>query len=330
MKLIKKLVVLMVLLLVGIAGAVTYFVLTPNSLPQTPMEFSLKPGSSFTSAMAQMRQAGILKNEWAFVALARVLNKTKQIKYGNYQLEHPVSHVDLLDIITSGRTEQSQLTIVEGQTFKEFRSRLNAHTGLQHDSAALTDVEILKRIGATESIAEGLFFPDTYNFSSGSSDLLVMQRAYQTMQKHLQTSWEKRESGLPLQTAYQALILASIVEKETGKPADRPMIASVFINRLRIGMRLQTDPTVIYGMGEKFDGNIRRNDLTRDTPYNTYTREGLTPSPIALPGLASIEAVLHPAPSNALYFVAKGDGSSHFSESLSEHNNAVRHYLLQK
>lgn len=330
MKLIKKLIVLSVLPVIILAGTTVYFVITPNPLPRTPIEFSLKPGSSLTSAMMQMRQAGVLKNEWAFMGLARALNKSKQIKYGNYQLEHPVSHVDLLDIITSGRTEQSQLTVVEGQTFKEFRTLLNAHSGLLHDSAALSDAEILERIGATESLAEGLFFPDTYNFSSGSSDLLVIKRAYQTMQKNLQASWEKRETDLPLQTPYQALILASIVEKETGKPSDRPMIASVFINRLRIGMRLQTDPTVIYGMGEKFDGNIRRNDLTTDTPYNTYTRDGLTPSPIALPGLASLEATLHPARSRALYFVAKGDGSSHFSEALSEHNNAVRQYQLQK
>jgi UPF0755 protein len=169
-------------------------------------------------------------------------------------------------------------------------------------------------------------FPDTYNFSSGSSDLMVLKRAYQTMQRHLRESWEKRDTNLPFETPYQALILASIVEKETGRSQDRPMIASVFINRLRKNMRLQTDPTVIYGMGDKFDGNLRKKDLLRDTLYNTYTRDGLTPTPIALPGLASLQAVFHPAPSNALYFVARGDGTSYFSESLNEHNNAVNRF----
>lgn len=326
MRTIKRLFNLALLLAVTLIGVLAYFSFTPNPLPRTPIEFSLKPGTSLKGAASQMKQAGVLENEFAFVLLGRVLNKATQIKYGNYQLERSVSNLELLDIISSGRTEQSQLTIVEGLTFKELRTLLNAHAGLRHDSAALSEAEILQSIGASETFAEGLFFPDTYNFSSGSSDLLVLKRAYQTMQKHLLTNWEKRDAGLPLETPYQALILASIVEKETGQAMDRPMIASVFTNRLRIKMRLQTDPTVIYGIGDKFDGNLRRRDLTTDTPYNTYTRNGLTPTPIALPGLASIQAALHPAQSNALYFVAKGDGSSHFSSSLSEHNNAVNRY----
>ncbi len=326
MRIIKRLLFTFLLLVLALLGVFAYLTSTPNSLPRTPIEFSLKPGSSLKGAVIQMKQAGVLENDWGFLMLARISNKATQIKYGNYQLEKPVSYYELLDIISSGRTEQDQLTIVEGQTFKELRSLLNAHGGLSHDSASMSEAEILQKIGATESFAEGLFFPDTYNFSSGSSDLLVLKRSYQTMQRHLQSSWEKRDANLPLETPYQALILASIVEKETGQAVDRPMIASVFTNRLRIKMRLQTDPTVIYGMGDKFDGNLRRRDLTTDTPYNTYTRNGLTPTPIALPGLASIQAALHPTQSNALYFVAKGDGSSHFSSSLSEHNNAVNHY----
>ncbi|MDH2917458.1 MAG: endolytic transglycosylase MltG [Gallionella sp.] len=326
MRIIKKLLLIILLVSVTLLGTSAYLSLVPNPLPRTPIEFSLKPGSSLKSAASQMRQAGVLENDSIFVLLARVLNKATQIKYGNYQLEKEVSYFELLDIISSGRTEQSQLTIVEGQTFKELRSLLNAHTGLRHDSARLSETEVLQKIGASETVAEGLFFPDTYNFSSGSSDLIVLKRAYQTMRRHLQVSWEKRDAGLPLESPYQALILASIVEKETGQAADRPMIASVFTNRLRIKMRLQTDPTVIYGMGEKFDGNLRRHDLTADTPYNTYTRSGLTPTPIALPGLASIQAALHPAQSNALYFVARGDGSSYFSSTLTEHNNAVNRY----
>ncbi len=326
MRTIKRLISLTLLLAVSLLGVFAYLSFTPNPLPHTPMEFSLKPGSSLKSAVSQMKQAGALENDWTFFVLARALNKATQIKHGNYQLEKAVSHFELLDIISSGRTEQSQLTIIEGQTFRELRSLLNAHTGLRHDSAAMSETTILQKIGASEAFAEGLFFPDTYNFSSGSSDLIVLKRAYQTMQKHLLSNWEKRDAGLPLESPYQALILASIVEKETGQAVDRPMIASVFTNRLRIKMRLQTDPTVIYGIGERFDGNLRLRDLTADTPYNTYTRNGLTPTPIALPGLASIQAALHPAQSNALYFVARGDGSSHFSSSLSEHNNAVNRY----
>lgn len=313
------------LLLIG-GGLAAYTALIPQPLLNTPLEFSLKPGSSLKGAAVQMRKAGAVQDDWAFVLLARALGKTTQIKHGNYQLEKAVSHLELLDIITSGRTEQSQLTLVEGSTFKEFRNQLNAHPGLAHYSAQLSEMEILQRIGAREGKAEGLFFPDTYNFSSGSSDLLVMKRAYQLMQQHLQSNWATREAGLPLNSPYEALILASIIEKETGRASDRPMIASVFINRLRKPMRLQTDPTVIYGMGENFKGNIRRRDLTQDTPYNTYTRNGLTPSPIAAPGLASLQAALHPAQSNALYFVARGDGTSYFSNNLAEHNNAVNRY----
>lgn len=326
MRIIKKLTSWAAFLLLLLAGAGAFFSLKPMPLPYTPIEFSLKPGSSLKSAANQMRQAGVLENDWGFVLLARGLGKAKVIKYGNYQLEGEVSLFELLDIISSGRTEQSQITIIEGVTFKELRTFLNAHPGLRHDSALLSEAEVLQGVGATEKVAEGLFFPDTYNFASGSSDLVVLKRAYQTMQRHLQENWEKRDASLPFETPYQVLILASIVEKETGKPEDRPLIASVFVNRLRKKMRLQTDPTVIYGMGDKFDGNLRKKDLLHDTLYNTYTRNGLTPTPIGLPGLASILAVLHPVPSKALYFVSRGDGSSHFSESLVEHNKAVNRF----
>jgi len=315
----------MFILLVA-TGAGAYFSLKSLPLSHSPLEFSLQPGSSLKSAAQQMKQAGVLENDWAFVWLARGLGKAKQIKYGNYQLQKEYSLIELLNMISSGRSELSQITVIEGSTFNELRALLNAHPGLRHDSILLSESEILQRMGANEQAAEGLFFPDTYNFSSGSSDLLVLKRAYQTMQRHLQENWANRDADLPLDSPYQALILASIVEKETGQVSDRPMIASVFINRLHKNMRLQTDPTVIYGMGDKFDGNLRKKDLQQDTRYNTYTRNGLTPTPIALPGLAAIQAVLHPASSRALYFVARGDGSSHFSNSLIEHNNAVNRY----
>lgn len=326
MRVIRTLILLAVLTLLVTAGAGSYFSLKPMSLSRTPLEFSLKPGSSLKSAAIQMKNAGVLENDFAFVWLARCLGKAKQVKYGNYQLEKEISPYELLDVISSGRSEQSQVTVIEGSTFNELRALLSAHSGLRHDSKLLSEAEIMQRIGATEAEAEGLMFPDTYNFASGSSDLVVLKRAYQTMQRHLRENWDKRDADLPFESPYQALILASIVEKETGQSQDRSMIASVFINRLRKNMRLQTDPTVIYGMGDQFDGNLRKKDLEHDTRYNTYTRDGLTPTPIALPGLASLQAVMHPAPSKALYFVARGDGSSQFSDSLFEHNNAVNRY----
>lgn len=311
---------------VVVAGLAGFYALRPLSFSKLPYEFSLKQGSSLKSAARQMQQAGVLPSDRLFVLLARGLGKASQIKPGNYQVESAVSPLQLLDMISKGRVEQSSVSIIEGWTFKQLRAALNAESTLRHDSLALSDEEILMSIGAPEQRAEGLFFPDTYNFSSGSSDLAVLKRAYQLMQRNLEESWKSRAANLPFETPYQALILASIVEKETGKASDRTMIASVFVNRLRKKMLLQTDPTVIYGMGEKFDGNLRKRDLQTDTPYNTYTRGGLTPTPIALPGLAAILAALHPAQSNALYFVARGDGSSYFSITLTEHNNAVNRY----
>lgn len=326
MSVIKELLLWLLFLLFVVAGLFAYYANSPIPLERAPFEFSLKQGSSLKSAARQIRQAGGLNNEWLFVLLARSLGKAGQIKPGNYQLEHEVTPLKLLSMISKGQIEQSSLTIIEGSTFKQLRLAMDADPTLRHDAMSLSDAEILKRIGASETSAEGLFFPDTYNYDKGSSDLAVLKRAYQLMQRQLHENWKQRDAGLPFDSPYQALILASIVEKETGQPVDRPMIASVFINRLRKNMRLQTDPSVIYGMGEKFKGNLQRRDLTTDTPYNTYTRNGLTPTPIALPGLAAIQAVLHPAPGKALYFVARGDGSSQFSNTLIEHNNAVNRY----
>lgn len=322
----RRLITLALLLIVLGASGLGYYAYQPLPLPATPFVFELKPGSSLKSAARDMRQAGLLQQDWAFVWLARLLGHASQIKAGSYLLEHPVTPLELLDALAKGDVIQLQVSIIEGWTFAQLRAALDGAPGLSHDSSGLSDAEILQRIGATENHPEGLFFPDTYNFAAGSTDLAVFKRAYQAMQQHLQDAWATRAADLPLETPYQALILASIVEKETGRPEDRAMIAGVFVNRLRRGMLLQTDPTVIYGLGSKFDGNLRRRDLLADTPYNTYTRAGLTPTPIALPGLASLQAALHPAQTNALYFVARGDGSSHFSGSLNEHNRAVNKY----
>jgi peptidoglycan lytic transglycosylase G len=323
---IKKLLLLTSLLVVILVGYIGYYATRPLSLPALPFEFSIKQGTSLKGAARQMHQAGALANDWGLVWLARLMGKSTQIKAGNYELTSNPTMLQLLNMLTKGQVSQRELSIIEGWTFSQFRDALNNSPAVRHDSASMSEAEILQRIGAPEKHAEGLFFPDTYYFANGVSDLVLFKRAYQTMQMHINESWEDRSPGLPLQSPYQALILASIVEKETGRASDRDMIAGVFINRLRRGMMLQTDPAVIYGMGKKFDGNLRKRDLQVDTPYNTYTRAGLPPTPIALPGLAAIEATLHPAKTNALYFVARGDGSSVFSGSLVQHNRAVDRY----
>jgi UPF0755 protein len=318
--------VIFVLLLLLAAVSIGYYALRPLPLPATPFEFTLKPGSSVKAMAREMEQGGLLEQDWAFVWLVRVLGKSGQLQAGSYELQQPVSMLELVRMIAEGRVSQRRISVIEGWTFRQMRDALNANSDIMHDTLNLSDAEILQRIGAVESHPEGLFFPDTYVFAPGSSDLAIFQRAYQSMQQHLQDAWAAREPNLPLETPYQALILASIVEKETGAASDRPMIAGVFINRLRLGMLLQTDPTVIYGVGQGFDGNLRKNDLLTDNPYNTYTRGGLTPTPIALPGRDALQAALHPAQTDALYFVARGDGSSHFSSSLNEHNRAVNEY----
>ncbi|MFZ2525775.1 MAG: endolytic transglycosylase MltG [Candidatus Ferrigenium altingense] len=322
----RRLFTLIILLALLATAGLGYYAYRPLPLPATPFEFELKQGSSLKRMARDMQQAGLLEQDWAFVWLVRLLGKSGQLKAGNYALEHPVSPLELLEIISKGEVIQRQISVIEGWTFKQLRAALDASPDIAHDTLNLTDAEILRRIGAAESHPEGLFFPDTYNFAAGSSDLAIIKRAYHAMQQRLQEAWAGRDAGLPLQTPYQALILASIVEKETGTPGDRAMIAGVFVNRLRKGMLLQTDPTVIYGLGEKFDGNLRKRDLLADTAYNTYTRGGLTPTPIALPGMDALQATLHPAQTDALYFVARGDGSSQFSASLAEHNRAVGRY----
>ncbi len=330
MKIVKRIIISLCVLAALVAGAAGYYVMRPLAFPALPFEFSVKPGTSLKAVSRQLYEAGALPEDRTLVVLARLTGKSGQIKAGNYALDAHVSMLDLLTILTKGQVSQGEIKIIEGWTFREFRAAVKANADLRHDSATLSESEILQRIGAPEGHAEGLFFPDTYYFASGSSDLALYKRAYQTMQKHLQEAWDGRATGLPLKSPYEALILASIVEKETGQKKDRDMIAAVFTNRLKKGMRLQTDPTVIYGMGDKFDGNLRKRDLLTDTAYNTYTRRGLPPTPIALPGVAALQATLHPAQSDVLYFVARGDGSSEFSSTLVKHNQAVNRYQLHK
>ena len=292
-------------------------------LKSSPTQFSISAGSSLRSASQQMVQAGVLPAALPFEVLTRVLGDPKNIKAGNYEVEKGITPYDLMRKITRGDYTSLAITFVEGWTFRQMRKMLDDHPALKHDTQGIADLEVLKRLGLQQQSPEGLFFPDTYHFVKGVSDLNILRRSYQLMEKHLAAQWDQRAPNLPLATPYEALILASIVEKETGQAVERSIISAVFLNRLRLGMKLQTDPTVIYGLGEQFDGNLRKQDLVADGPYNTYTRNGMPPTPIAMPGLASLHAALHPAQTDALYFVAKGDGSSHFSRSFEEHDRAV-------
>lgn len=324
--LIKKTMLLMVLVMLALAAWLYWYPGMKLGLEQPEYELELRHGASLRGVARQLVEAGLLPEPWSFVTLVRLHGKAGEVKAGNYLLRRGMTVNELYLMLTSGRTVQSSITLIEGWTFRQVRQALYAHEDLKHLTIPMTDAEILQRIGASENVAEGLFFPDSYFFDRGMSDLEILQRAYRTMQSRLESAWQSRAPGLPYRSPYQALIMASIIEKETGRGSERPMIARVFLNRLRLGMKLQTDPTVIYGLGEAFDGNLRKRDLLADTPYNTYTRYGLPPTPIAMPGLAAIEAALHPASSDALYFVGKGDGSHVFSATLGAHNQAVNRY----
>ena len=307
-------------------GWFAYHVQDPVQIPITPYELSIKPGSSLRTVAKQLVGAGALHDAWSFILLSRLMGYSSSLKAGDYELAESISPWQLLKRVTNGDVNQSEIRFIEGWTFSQLRKTLNENPALQHDTAGLTDFQVMQLIGASETMAEGLFSPDTYYFVRGNSDVAILKRAYHAMQNNLNTAWTGRATNLPLTDSYQALILASIVEKETGRESDRANVAGVFINRLRIGMRLQTDPTVIYGLGDKFDGNLRKKDLLTDQEYNTYTRSGLPPTPIALPGMASIQAALNPAKTSSLYFVGKGNGESHFSSNLTDHNRAVSKY----
>lgn len=295
-------------------------------LSEPRLEVEVDRGRSAAAIAQGLRAQGVDLRPWLFRLALRVRGDGQRLRAGAYSLAQPLTLRTLLDRLTEGDVTQRSVTIVEGWTFRQMREALARHPDLRGDSQALSEQQILERIGATETQAEGLFAPDTYVFDRNSSDLELLRRAYRLQQRHLQQAWEERHPDLPYRNPYEALIMASIVEKETGRPDDRAKVAAVFVNRLRRNMLLQSDPTTIYGLGESFDGNLRKRDLRGDTPYNTYVRPGLTPTPIALPGRAAIEAALNPAAIDALYFVARGDGSSEFSDDLAAHNRAVNRY----
>jgi UPF0755 protein len=306
------------------------FVNKPLNLPSSGLNYHLQAGTSLRGLAEDLQQKEIIQKPILLEILARWSGKAGQLKAGEYYLPAHTTPTGLLQILSSARVVQHPLTIIEGWTFKQLMGAVRANPVLIKTLDELDGEEIMARLGYENEHPEGRFYPDTYHFPKGTTDVEFLQRAYRRMQKTLQEAWTKRSSDLPLKSSYEALILASIIERETGLPHERREIAGVFIRRLKRGMLLQTDPTVIYGMGEGYDGNIRKRDLTRDTPYNTYTRKGLTPTPIAMPSGAAIEAALNPKAGKSLYFVATGEGGHYFSETLKEHNNAVRKYQLRR
>lgn len=321
---------LLALLLLAIAGLAAWYgwrlYSDPLPLPATPYAFDVRQGASLSAVARELGAAGALPQPLALVALARWRGVDRTIKAGSYEFDAGITLPQLLAALTQGDVTQTSFVIVEGTTFGDVKRALKANPAVKNTLLDLPDNEIMRKLGAADGSPEGRFFPDTYFFASGSTDAAILNRARRAMDTRLATAWEHRAVDLPLKSPYEALILASIVEKETGRAADRPLIASVFVNRLKKGMRLQTDPTVIYGMGATFDGDLRRRDLETDTPYNTYTRDGLPPTPIALPSQAALDTVLNPPPSEYLYFVARGDGTSKFSVTLPEHNRAVSRF----
>jgi UPF0755 protein len=297
----------------------------PFALSQTA-DLSIEPGQSAKEVAVSVHELGVGTNAQLLYWWFRLSGQSRKIKAGSYEIDPGTTPASLLRKLVQGDEALRTVTLVEGWTFRQFRAALKKAEYLKTESQDLSDSAIMARLGKPGLHPEGRFFPDTYTYAKGSSDLAVLLRAMHAMEKKLQIAWANRSPLASVQTPDQALILASIVEKETGRANDRPMISAVFNNRLRIGMRLQTDPTVIYGMGEVFNGNLRKADLLNDTPWNTYTRTGLPPTPIAMPGKAALLAAVQPVQSNALYFVAKGDGNSHFSATLDEHNRAVNKY----
>ena len=316
---------LVFLAVLGAAGYGAWYVSSPLSM-QVPVEVEIPRGANFRSALNALEKSGVSVRRYEFEALARALGRERDIKAGNYQFTEALTPTDLLDKLTRGDVTQAEVRLIEGWTFSQFRAALYASADLKHDTKGLDDLEILRKIEAKEAHPEGLFFPDTYLFAKGSSDLAVLRRAYRAMQRHLAAEWAAKAQNVPYKSPYEALIMASIIEKETGKASERETIGGVLVNRLRIGMRLQVDPTIIYGLGDRFDGNLKRSHLVEDGPYNTYTRAGLPPTPIAMPGLASVRAAVRPGKTDAMYYVSRNDGTSQFSRTLDEHNRAVSKY----
>ena len=333
-KLLPKLIVgagILLAILVYIASNMLHYMHEPRLFDEA-VTIDLKPGSSIRTLSKQLQSHNLLEHPDYFLAWGRLTGKATRLQAGEYIFMPGQALSELIDDMVNGRVRQYSLTLVEGWTFREFLDALAANDAIEHTLKDASYEEIMTALGFEGEHPEGRFFPDTYFIHNNTRDTALLQRAYQQMDMHLNMLWQERDDGLPLKTPYEALILASIVEKESAVAEERPVIAGVFINRLRKGMRLQTDPTVIYGLGDAYDGDIRFRDLRTDTPYNTYTRKGLTPTPIAMPGLGALKAVMHPAETESLYFVATGDGSGRhvFSSNLEDHEKAVDKYQRKR
>lgn len=309
-------------------AAAVWWLQHPLLLAQDRVELSIEPGMSARKVVQQVKQAGVEVDAQLLFLWFRMSGQSRQIKAGSYEIGHGTTPRTLLSKLVRGEEAMRTIKLIEGLTFRQWRQVLRSAEQLRSDTQDLSEAEIMEKLGRKDVSAEGRFFPDTYAYAKGSSDLALLRRAMHVMDQRLSEAWAQRLPDSPLKTPEEALILASIIEKETGRTSDRGEISGVFNNRLRIGMLLQTDPTVIYGLGEKFDGNLRKRDLQADTPWNTYTRRGLPPTPIAMPSKAALLAAVQPATTKALYFVSRGDGSSEFSATLEQHNRAVRKYQL--
>jgi UPF0755 protein len=329
-KLVSYLVLIFAVVVTSVIGTAYVWTTSELAMPSEKVDVLVPPGAKVIGIARLINQAGVSLNEQAFVWLARISELDKKIKAGGYQLKTGDTPWSVLQRMAQGDVSSRQVALIEGWNFKQIRNALKQHPDLISTLGEAQTSTIGERLGIERAYLEGLFFPDTYNFFVGSSDIEILARAYKTGQQILDKAWQERAPDLPLQNPYEALILASLVEKETGSAQDRARIAGVFVNRLKAGMPLQTDPSVIYGLGDAYDGKIRKKDLQTDTPWNTYTRGGLPPSPIASVGRASLNASLHPEQHNFLYFVAKGDGASVFASTLAEHNKNVATYILNR
>ena len=331
MKFLRALVLLVLLSIVALGGAAFWWLNQPLPLAADSAEVSVELGTPPREIAQQWVQAGVQASPVLLYEWFRWSGQARKIRAGSYEIGRAVTPIGLLKKMVRGDETLAVVRLIDGWTFRQFRAELAKADALKPTTAALTDDQIMVTVGAPPGQSpEGRFHPDTYAYSKGASDVAVLKRAYRAMSTRLDAAWQVRATDTPLRSADDALVLASIVEKETGVGADRGKVASVFVNRLRIGMPLQTDPTVIYGLGAAFDGNLRKRDLLADTPYNTYTRGGLPPTPIAMPGKAALLAAVRPDPTRALYFVARGDGSSEFSETLADHNRAVNQFQRKK
>ncbi len=303
---------------------------TPSENAFKPLFVNIQPGSSFSSIVQDFETQGIISKPSWLVFYALLTNDAQHIQAGEYQIKHPITPAKLLEILTTGQVVYHQITFPEGWNFKQILERLLNKNNIQHQLKGLSDSAIMTLIGKEGEHPEGRFFPDSYSYVATSTDVQLLQRAYLKMEQILDEEWQQRSLKLPYNNAYEALIMASIVEKETAVFSEYNNISGVFVRRLNSGMRLQTDPTVIYGLGSSFNGNLTRKHLRADTIYNTYMHHGLPPTPIAMPGRAAINAALHPASGSSLYFVARGDGRHLFSNTLAEHRAAVRHFQIKK